>query len=366
MDPIKYGMFIMPFHDGTKSLSECFEEDIDLIVRTEEMGFSEFWIGEHHTITYENIVSPEVFIAAAMRETKSIRMGPAPICLNQHHPAMVASRVAFLDHLCKGRINLCFGPSGTSSDMEIFGTDVKKAGEMVEESLDMILHLWSNDPPYNLEGKYWTIRLQENIHPDIAFGTMHRPLQQPHPPIFMPGTSRNSGSMRSAGARGFYPMSHYLVPANTLADMWQTYEGAAIEAGRVPDRSDWRIMRAVFLADTTEEARERVRNDALGRNFEYIGGVLDRSMGRQIYKRALEMSDADITMDYFLEEQIIAGDVDEVLRRLLQMMEETGPFGTLLLIGVDMDDQESWFHNLDLFANELMPALNKAVAAPVA
>ena len=362
MSPIKYGMFIMPFHDTGKPLAEAYEDDIELVVRAEGLGFDEFWIGEHHTIAYENIVSPEIFIGAAMRETKSIRMGPAPICLNQHHPAMVASRTTFLDHLSKGRLNLCFGPSGTPSDMEIFGTDPRKASEMVEESIDMLLHLWTNDPPYDLHGKYWDIRLQDNIYKEIAFGMMHRPLQRPHPPIFMPGTSRNSGSMRSAGTRGFLPMSHYLVTGNVLADMWQTYEQAARVAGRVADRSDWRVMRAIFLADTTEEARERVRTNSLGRNFAYIGGVLDRSLGRKVYKRDLDMNDADITMDYFLKEQIIAGDVDEALRRLLALMEETGEFGTLLLVGTNWDDdKEAYLHSLDLFSKELMPALNKAV-----
>ena len=106
---IDYGMFIMPFHPPEKPLSQGYDEDLELIVRTEELGFKEFWIGEHHTMKYETIVMPEIFIARALGETSRIRLGPAPVCLNQHHPAHVASRLAFLDHLSKGRLNLCFG-----------------------------------------------------------------------------------------------------------------------------------------------------------------------------------------------------------------------------------------------------------------
>ena len=87
---ISYGMFIMPFHPPRKPLAQCYDEDLELIVRAEEFGFSEFWIGEHHTMKYENIVMPEIFIARALGETKTIRMGPAPVCLQQHHPAHVA------------------------------------------------------------------------------------------------------------------------------------------------------------------------------------------------------------------------------------------------------------------------------------
>ncbi len=74
------------------------------------------------------------------------------------------------------------------------------------------------------------------------------------------------------------------------------------------------------------------------------------------------MSDADTNLDYLMTEQIIAGDVDEVLRRLLLLVEETGPFGTLVMMSYDWDDKASWLYSMELFSKELMPALNKALA----
>jgi alkanesulfonate monooxygenase SsuD/methylene tetrahydromethanopterin reductase-like flavin-dependent oxidoreductase (luciferase family) len=62
-----------------------------------------------------------------------------------------------------------------------------------------------------------------------------------------------------------------------------------------------------------------------------------------------------------MTEQIIAGDVDEVLRRLLLMAEETGPFGTLVMMSYDWDDKDAWLRSLELFQTELLPALNKAL-----
>ena len=167
--------------------------------------------------------------------------------------------------------------------------------------------------------------------------------------------------MKLAGARGYQPFGHCLVTANVLADMWTTYEQAAHEAGRAPNRADFKISRSIFLADTTKEARERARTNSLGRNYEYIGRLFDKGLGRRIYKRDLKMSDADCNLDFLMTEQIIAGDVDEVLGRLLAMIEETGTFGTLVLMSYDWDDRESWLHSMELFARELMPALNKAV-----
>ncbi len=360
--PIKSGVFIMPFHPPEKPLSQCYDEDIEFVVRAEELGFDEFWIGEHHTMKYESVVMPEVFIGRVLGETKRIRLGPAPICLNNHHPAHVASRLAFLDHLSKGRLNLCLGPSGTITDYELYGQDPKEGGSMALEAIDVILKLWSSDPPYEHNGKYWQISLKEHVSEVTQIGFIHKPFQQPHPPILMPGVSRNSHSLRVAGQHGFYPFSAALAAGNVLADNWATYENAAVEAGNKPDRANWRVARQIFLADTRKEAVERVRTNMVSRNFEYLASLMDAGPGRGFLKRDMDMPDSECNLDYWMTEQIIAGDVDEALRRLLQVMEESGPFGTLVMMGFDWDDKASWLRHLDLFANELIPALNKAVA----
>lgn len=361
---IRHGMFIMPFHPPSKPLAQCYDEDLELIARAEELGFAEFWIGEHHTMKYENIVMPEIFIARALGMTKRIRLGPAPVCLNQHHPAHVASRLAFLDHLSKGRLNLCFGAGSVTADQELYGADPKNAAEMVDESIDMILKLWTTEPPYEMAGKYWTIRLQKSVDEETGIGFIHKPLQQPHPPIAVPGMSRGSPSMRSAGKRGFQPFGHCLVTANVLADCWKSYEAGAREAGRVPRRADWKIARSIFVADNTPAALRAVRTNSLGQNFQYIGRLFDKGLGRRIYKRDLAMSDADCNLDFLMSEQIIAGSPEEVVRRLLKMHEETGDFGTLVLMSYDWDDKASWLRSMELFAREVMPALSKSLASP--
>ena len=359
---IRHGMFIMPFHDPAKPPSQCHDEDLELIVKAEELGFAEFWIGEHHTMKYENIVMPEIFIARALGETKTIRLGPAPVCIQQHNPAHVACLLAFLDHLSKGRLNLCFGAGSVTADQELYGVEPRNAAEMVDEAIDAVLKLWTTDPPYHIDGKYWKIHLEKTVDTETGIGYVPKPYQKPHPPIAIPGMSRNSPSMKMAGQRGYQPFGHCLVPGNVLANSWDTYKAAALEAGRQPDRSDWKVARSIFLADTTKEAQKRARTNSLGHCFEYIGRLFDKGLGRKMYKRDLAMNDADCNIDYLMTEQIIAGDVDEVLRRLLLLIEETGPFGNLILMSYDWDDKASWLRSMELFSKELMPALNAALA----
>lgn len=359
---IRSGMFIMPFHDPVKPIAQCLDEDLELIIRAEELGFGEFWIGEHHTMKYENIVMPEIFIARALGETKTIRLGPAPVCIQQHHPAHVACRLAFLDHLSKGRLNLCFGSGSVTADQELYGVEPRNAAEMVEEAIEAVLMFWTSEPPYHFDGKYWKIHLEKSVDTETGIGYIPKPYQKPLPPIAIPGMSLNSSSMKTAARRGHQPFGHCLVAGNVLANNWKTYEDAATEAGLKANRSDWKIARSIFLADTTKEAQHRARTNSLGKSFEYIGRLFDKGLGRRVYKRDLAMPDAECNLDYLMTEQIIAGDVDEVLRRLLQLVEETGPFGTLVLMSYDWDDKPSWIRSMELFSKELMPALNKAMA----
>ncbi|MBI4552134.1 MAG: LLM class flavin-dependent oxidoreductase [Candidatus Latescibacteria bacterium] len=356
---MQYGMFIMPFHDPAKPLAQCYDEDLELIVLAEELGFTEFWIGEHHTMKYENIVMPEIFIGKALAMTKRIRMGPAPVCLQQHHPAHVASRLAFLDHLSHGRLNICFGPGSVTADMELYGVDPKNNPAMVEEAADIILQLWSQDPPYHVDGQFWKFKLEKYVDPETLIGYIHKPYQRPHPPLFAPAMTLNSPTMRTAGTRGWSPISSPLITGNVVANQWQVYEAAARAADHTPSRADWRVARSLFIGETTKEAQATVRTNSLGKNYQYIGRLFDKGLGRKMFKRDLDMSDTDCNFDYLMTEQIIAGSVDEVVRRLERLIEETGPFGMLTLMSYDWDDKAAWVRSMELFVHEVIPALNK-------
>src|SRR5437764_15394310 len=94
---------------------------------------------------------------------------------------------------------------------------------MVDEALDMILKLWSSEPPYEIEGKFWKISLKKNVDTETKIGYVHKPLQQPHPPIAIPGMSRNSPSMKIAGQRGYQPFVHCIVAGNVESGVRNTY-----------------------------------------------------------------------------------------------------------------------------------------------
>lgn len=364
VSPLKYSMFVMPIHNPAKPLVQCYDEDLELAVQCEELGFSDFWVGEHHTSTFESIVMPEVFLGKVLGLTEAIRMGPAPVCLQFHHPVHVANRLAFFDHLSHGRLNVCLGPGAIPTDMEVYGVDPKEVGARIPESIDMIMKIWSSDPPYNIQGKFWNVT-SKTVDEEIGLGALHKPLQQPHPPIFVPAMSAPSRGLQAAAARGFRPISHHMLHPDVLVAQWQSYCEGAASAGRVAQPGDWCVSRNIFVADSTQEARKLARNNSLGKCVQYIIDSTRRyaPQGLGLWKPYPEMTDDECNLDYFMDEVVIAGDPDTVTHQLLELREQIGGFGTLVAVAHDWDDRQHWRRSLDLFANEVVPAFNRAIGA---
>ena len=355
--PFNIGMFVMPIHDPDKSLTQCIQEDLELAEVCDRLGFHEFWAGEHHSSNVENIVMPEIFIARALGMTENIRLGPAPVCLQYHHPAHVAGRLAFLDHLAEGRLNICFGPGAIPTDMEMFGVDPKDAGARVAESMDMILSLWEQDPPYSVKGKFWNIDISQNIDLEMGMGPLPKPFQQPHPPISVPSISPNSQGIAKAAQRGFALFSHHMISTEVLKGQWATYSAGAAEVGRAATSRDWRVARNIYVAETTAEARELAQKNSMGKCIEYILELTRRGPGIGMWKRNPDQADSEVNIDYFIDEVIIAGDPDEVAHQIRALRDDVGDFGTLVLTAHDWDDKARWIKCLELFAEEVMPQL---------
>ncbi|MEC9096004.1 MAG: LLM class flavin-dependent oxidoreductase, partial [Planctomycetota bacterium] len=269
-DTIKSGMFVMPIHDPQKSYVQMIDEDIELAVKCDELGFDTFWVGEHHSSTYENIVSPEIFLGKVLGLTQKIRVGPAPVCLAYHNPVHVANRLAFMDHLSHGRLNVCFGPGAVPTDLEAFNVEPPEIGRRVAEAIDVIMEIWTTDPPYEFEGEFTDFSIREHIDHEMGIGALHKPLQQPLPPIFVPSISRASKGLEIAATKGFNFISHHMIHADVLKEQWETYHRGASSAGRTPTPDNWTVTRNIVVADNDEDAENFAREGSLGKCIEYI------------------------------------------------------------------------------------------------
>ncbi len=353
---MEFGLFTMPSHPPECSLYDGHQWDLQTLRWADELGFTEAWIGEHHTAPWEPHPSPDLLVAQSLMQTKNIRIGPGGFLLPYHHPAELANRVAMLDHISQGRLNFGVAASGLPSDWEMFNVD-GMSGEnrdMTREALEIILKLWSEDEPFEYKGKYWNVnkpaRMIDLLEPHL------KPLQTPHPPIGVAGLSKGSDTLKLAGERGFIPMSLNLNPAY-VASHWDSVEEGAERTGRTPHRRDWRLVREVMVADSDEEAWKLSVDSMMGRMMgEYFLPLLAGFGFTEFLKHDETVSDSDVTPAYCAQHNWLVGSPDTVAEKIEAVYAETGGFGQLLVFCFDYrENPEAWHNSMRLLQEEVAP-----------
>ena len=99
---------------------------------------------------------PSSSSATLIERTKQIKFGTGVINLPQQHPAIVAAHAAMFDQLAEGRFIFGIGPGGSPGDFEMFKlSNPPDRPRMMQESIETILQIWSQEPPYEFPGGYW-------------------------------------------------------------------------------------------------------------------------------------------------------------------------------------------------------------------
>lgn len=359
---MKLGFFTMPIHPLSKDWRLCLREDREAFVLADRLGFTEGYVGEHLTDQAENITSCAVFIATLIDATRSIKLGTGTVNLPNAHPAAVAAQIAMLDHLLDGRFLFGISPGGLLSDAELFGNLDADRNAMFLESINQILAIWGGEPPYNINGKYWTITTERTSFPEIGQGFMPKPLQRPHPPIIMTAVAPFSKGVTEAAARGWDPISaNFLMPA-WVKSHWPKYVEGCERAGRPADLANWRVAKSVFVADDKATARAYATSPNSPYRFYYsqLLTKLKKNGRLELFKKTRDMPDDEVTLDYVCDELVTFGTPAQVTDELLAFREDVGRFGTMLYAGHDWLDPELARRSMTLMAETVAPAISAA------
>ncbi len=349
---MKLGGFLMPAHPPERAIAEGQRLDLEELERLDRLGFTEAWIGEHFTSSWEPCPAPDLLIAQGLARTQNIRLGSLGHLLPYHHPVELAHRIAYLDHMAGGRYNLGVGISALPTDHQLFSLDTSNGRNrrMTFEALDIMTTLW-RDGSVEYEGEFWRMGRTESGQDDLGYHL--RPLQRPHPPIAIAALTPGSANHKLAGAEGYLPVSLSISPdpAQTAAH-WRTVEEGAREAGRTADRENWRVIRDVYVAPTDEEARACAIRGMMGRCW--------REFLLPLYTRLGLMAEGAFTPESSLESLCdrlwIVGSPATVAARLDRLQTDLGGFGTLLVTCYDArDERADWERSLRLLAKEVLP-----------
>lgn len=173
--------------------AQAYADTLSAIEAGDRAGFRCAWLVEHHFARgYSHSSKPELMLAAAAQRTQRIRLGHAVIPLPLHHPVHVAERVATLDILSRGRLEVGIGRGFSPREYEVFGARMEESRELTQESLEILRASFGHEP-VTYHGKH---------HRLDALDILPHVVQQPHPPLWTAAVSPETYTWAAAQELG--------------------------------------------------------------------------------------------------------------------------------------------------------------------
>jgi limonene 1,2-monooxygenase len=339
--PLRFGVFLAPFHAVGQNPTLALHRDLYLLEHLDRLGYDEAWVGEHHSAGWELIASPEVFLAAAAGRTRRITLGTGVSSLPYHHPFLLADRMVLLDHLTHGRVKLGVGPGALPSDAFMLGIAVERQREMMEESLEAILALLTTDEPVSRTTDWFTLR-------DARLQL--RPYQQPCFEVAVAAQISPAGP-RAAGRFGAGLLSigaTSLGGFDALGAHWQVAEERAAQFGRTMDRSRWRLVGPMHVAETEAQARTDVEYGLAGW-VAYFREVAALQLAPATDDSG-ELVDAMNASGF-----AVIGTPEMAVAQIERLAERSGGFGAYLVMAHEWADPAATRRSYELLAQEVFP-----------
>ena len=203
-----------PFQGTEIDWNALYKETLEQCELADQMGFDNLWFVEHHFLTgFSGSPSQDAIFGALSRITKQIRIGYGVCILPYHHPVRVAERVALLDQLTDGRIEVGTGRSNAYEQTGL-GIDPRETRNLWNESISMLPKIWTSDE-YEYEGENWSVPKRR---------VLPKPFQQPHPRMYLACTSEDS--FRLAAQKGIGVLSSASYAVEVLKEKVQIYRDA--------------------------------------------------------------------------------------------------------------------------------------------
>jgi len=338
MTTLRSGVFLAPFHDLTENPILALERDMELLQHLDRLNYHEAWIGEHHSGGFEIIASPEVFIAGALERTRHIRLGTGVVSLPYHNPFILADRMVQLDYQARGRAMMGVGPGSLVHDAKKIGIDPADQRRMMNESLDVIVQLMQGETVtrktdwFNLQDA----RLQL---PPFTRPRMEMAVAASRSPAGALAAGRHGIGMLSIGGTSDDAMKHH-------ANNWNLYAEQARLNGHVPDRTNWRLVTLMHIAETREKARENVRH-GLDKFCDYF---------RDVATFPIVPGDITDRYQYMVESgSACIGTPDDAIAFINRLLKGSGGFGAIMELSQNWADWAETKRHYELMARYVHP-----------
>jgi alkanesulfonate monooxygenase SsuD/methylene tetrahydromethanopterin reductase-like flavin-dependent oxidoreductase (luciferase family) len=329
---MKFGLFggAKSAGEGTVGDSVGYRRYIDYVLAAEELGFYSVFVVEHHFTGVGQLSASLNFLSYLAGRTQRMRLGTAVVVLPWHNPVLLAEQVATLDLLSNGRLDFGVGKGYRDTEFAGFCIPIAEAAVRFDEAMDFLRTAWAAKDRFSYHGRRWQF---ENIVIEP------RPVQQPHPPLWMGAGSFDS--IQRAAQQGFNLLLDQIAPVELIIERVALYRRVLNEQGRAYSPGQIGVARALQIVRSEHERQQAY---ALRLKVLQAIGGLARGPGSERYQAIGSHADANLAS----EESALLGTPEEIIARLKKL--EAGGVDYVLLV-----DPTGSIASLQTFAKEVMP-----------
>jgi alkanesulfonate monooxygenase SsuD/methylene tetrahydromethanopterin reductase-like flavin-dependent oxidoreductase (luciferase family) len=331
-----------------RSMETCLEQ----FQLADELGFDWVTVAEHHYAPMSMTPNPMVMAGALTQRVRRAKIALLGASIPILNPVRVAEELSMLDVLTGGRV-VAGMLRGTSNEYVTYATNPAETRERFEEALRLIVKAWTEPQPFGWQGRHFEYR---------SISIWPRPVQVPHPPVYVSGSSPESGDL---AARLKLAIGLAFTTLPLASEAVRHYREQANASGWVPTPDQILYRLSVHVAETDQHAHdELVAAGAHQRRPAYSTSnraVDDAVAGAGYYGREattqrgrLETYELDQRIELG---QMLAGSPDTVLSQIRTIRDVLG--AGILDLNFQPVGRDKTLHAIELFGTKVLPRLRE-------
>ena len=350
---MKFGTFYFFQATPGQRHADIIRGELDQIEWTEELGFDEIWLTEHHFIEYGLSVDPAALASAAASRTRRIRIGLAAAILPFHHPLRLAEQMALVDIISNGRLDVGVGRGNRPAEFRGYRVPQEESRERFDEAVEIMQRAWTEDS-FSYDGRFFKV-------PEVS--VIPKPVQRPHPPLYQVCVTKDG--IENTALRGWPMLNSVLFgPVSQLVTNRDTYVETLKKTGRSPEEiagllSRWGVSRQIYVAETDAKALAEAKDAELWyqesfKKFVVPDSIEDAHPSLQPGFRAMAERLSKVTWEGLVAETLAFGSPDTVTRHI-EEMRRLGVGQVMCWMNFGGLSQDKVRRSMELFAREVMP-----------
>jgi alkanesulfonate monooxygenase SsuD/methylene tetrahydromethanopterin reductase-like flavin-dependent oxidoreductase (luciferase family) len=338
--------------------SAYYREYVDQLALAEPLGFDGVCVNEHHQNAYGLMPSPNLIAAALTQRTERIRIAVVGNALPLYDPpTRVAEEIAMLDNLSGGRI-ISGQVIGGGPEYYSFSMNPAEARTRFAEAHEIIMRAWTQPGPFEFYGEHYKLRY---------VNTWPKPVQKPHPPVWIPGAG-SLETMEFVAKRRYAYMGIPYFHIDVFKRTYEMFKQACEREGYEAHPEQMGLLMPIYVGETDEQARAEFEEHFWYFRRKLIPGLVLSPPGYTSVQSALRIYRAiqssfiqgvETWDDVEAGTYALVGSAETVFQKLAEHNHDLGAGNLLTLLQLGDMPPEKARANMERFAEQVMPRLRE-------